>query len=457
MNHQHFYNEIKAYFCLRTSKTNKPEIVYLVTHINGRQYKLSCGVKVYPSQWHKGIAEESNLLSRQDNANNKIVNKKIKAVLDSFAEFKQHIQKYDSNTIDIGNLLQSYIYKGGATVGDAKEESCKEEKSAMTLVKEAYEEYYTVNNPNAKASSIKQNRSILKHYIKFIEGLSKEQQKESFTRKGFLLWREYIIAKVNNVNEKFGVVTANNYGQLTANLISNVLYNNPNIRVEKVSWTALKDTREKQEVGHFELLPEELDKVKNIVFEERRTNGKIKREDIKNKQYRDLFILQTLCGLRVSDLKKLIEGNYRIGEEGGQQYYIIETKKMGSLAYVMQTEELEKYLKIVRNSEVRQFKEQYYNSRIKTICKRAHLDRTIERKESAGNNTISKPLYEVVSSHCARYTFIRRKYHEGYTEMEIAKMVGHKDDTMVKGVYNKKNDKDYMHNINMGKARVEGK
>lgn len=130
-----------------------------------------------------------------------------------------------------------------------------------------------------------------------------------------MLWREHILAKVNNVNEKFGVATANNYGQLMANLISNVLYNNPNIKVEKVCWAALKDTREKQEVGHFELLPKELDRVKNLAFMEKKANGKVKREEIKNGQYRDLFILQTLCGLRVSDLKKLIEGDYKVDND----------------------------------------------------------------------------------------------------------------------------------------------
>lgn len=455
MNKQHFYNELKAYFCLRTNKTKKPEMVYLVVRIGGKQYKLSCGVKVYPQQWHKGIAEESNLISKCDNDNNKIVNEKLTEVLDDFSKFKHHLCTHDCNGVDIGMLLKSYIYKSSTTTKEMKVEAWKGE-GAVTLIEMAYNEFYTINKPNVKASSVKQNRSILKHYMKFLEDLSMEQRKEAFTRNGFLLWRKHIIAKVSNVNEKFGVITANNYGQLIANLINNVLYNKHNLNVEKVYWAALKDTREKQEVGHFELFPEELSKIKELVFDARKANGTIKREDAKNEQYRDLFILQTLCGLRVSDLKKLIEEDYRIDEEEGQLYYIIETKKKGSTAYVMQTEELDRYLKIVRNSEVRQFKEQYYNCRIKTICERACLNRVIERKDSTGKDTVCKPLYEVVTSHCARYTFVRQKYQEGYTEMEIAKMVGHKDDTMVREVYNKKVDRDYMHNINLGRARVEG-
>lgn len=450
MNEQHFYSEIKAHLCLRTNKTNKPEMIYLVIRIDGKQYKLSCGVKVYPKQWHKGVAEESNLISKRDNVNNKIVNEKISEVLDSFSKFKQHLCTCDCEGLDMGKLLRSYIYKDSKMVKNING------KNVVTLIREAYEEYYSINNPNVKESSVKQNKSILKHYVKFIEGLGRERQKEAFTRNGFLLWRKHILDKVNNVNEKFGVITANNYGQLIANLINNVLYNKHNLNVEKVYWAALKDTREKQEVGHFELFPEELSKIKELVFDARKANGTIKREDAKNEQYRDLFILQTLCGLRVSDLKKLIEEDYRIDEEEGQLYYIIETKKKGSTAYVMQTEELDRYLKIVRNSEVRQFKEQYYNCRIKTICERACLNRVIERKDSTGKDTVCKPLYEVVTSHCARYTFVRQKYQEGYTEMEIAKMVGHRDDTMVREVYNKKVDRDYMHNINLGRVRVEG-
>ena len=62
--------------------------VFVVVRIDGKQYKLSCGVKVYPNHWHKGIAEESNLLSKRDNANNKIANEKLTVILDDFSKFR---------------------------------------------------------------------------------------------------------------------------------------------------------------------------------------------------------------------------------------------------------------------------------------------------------------------------------------------------------------------------------
>lgn len=159
MNNQHFYNEIKAHFCLRTNKTKKPEMVYLVVHIDGRQYKLSCGVKVYPSQWHKGMVEESNLISKRDNVNNKIANERLMAVLKSFAEFKEYLCNNDCSGMDIGTLLKSHIYKDSLAVKKIRTERWVE-KSVVTLIEEAYDEFYTINNPSVKASSVKQNRSI---------------------------------------------------------------------------------------------------------------------------------------------------------------------------------------------------------------------------------------------------------------------------------------------------------
>ena len=454
MNEQHFYKEIEAHFCLRTNKTKKPEMIYLVARIDGKQYKLSCGVKVYPNHWHRGIAEESNLLSKRDNANNKIANEKLTVILDDFSKFKHYLCSCDTTITDMGVLLKSYIYKRNIVmINEVK----NKEKSVVTLIKEAFEEQYEVNKPNVTEDSMKQARSGLNLYVDFLKGLSKEEQEIAFTRTGFLLWRKYIVNRVNDPNVSYGAKTANTHGGLIKSLINDVLYNKSNLKnVESVTWTPIKDTRKQQEIGHFELLPEELDKVKAIVFDEKKKDGAIMREEVKNGQYRDLFILHTLCGLRVSDLKKLIDGDYKVGEENGQQYYLVETEKNGNTAYVMQTKELDKYLKIVRSSELKTFKNQYYNDRVKTICKRAGLNRIIERKDTQGRNT-NNPLYEVVTSHCARYTFIRTKYHEGYTEMEVGKMVGHKDDTMVKKVYNKKTDEDFMHQISNGKARVEGK
>lgn len=48
-----FFNEVQARFHLRKPKANKPTNIYLVCRINGKQVKLSTGVKVYPEHWNE--------------------------------------------------------------------------------------------------------------------------------------------------------------------------------------------------------------------------------------------------------------------------------------------------------------------------------------------------------------------------------------------------------------------
>lgn len=449
MNEQHFYTEIEAHFCLRTNKTKKPEMIYLIVRIDGKQYKLSCGVKVYPNQWFKGIAEESNLLCKRDNANNKIANKKLSEILERFSKFRHALCSCDGVITDMGKLLKSYIYKNNKIM-------VKKLKNTVALIKEAFETYYSVNKPNTKKISVDRYKGILDYYVKYLEGLNEEQQNKAFTKEGFILWREHLATRMKDPNTKFGAQQANLYGGLIARLINEVLYYKPLLHLEIVNWSKFADTRSKQEIGHFELSSEELNKIKNFVFDKKKRNGDIAQVEVKNNEYRNLFILQTLCGLRVSDLHSLINGDYEIKTEEQQQFYKVETKKNAISAYVIQTPELDKYLKLVRNSSVKDFNDECYNTKLKDICERAGLNRTIERKDTQGR-TLKNPLYEVISSHCARYTFIRLKYLEGYPEMDVAKMVGHKDDTMIKEVYNKKKDDDFMRNINKAKAKVEGK
>lgn len=72
----------------------------------------------------------------------------------------------------------------------------------------------------------------------------------------------------------------------------------------------------------------------------------------------------------------------------------------------------------MRNSSVKDFKEDTYNYNLKGFCKMANLDRTITRKDSLGKS-VSKPLYEVVSTHCARYTFIRSMWKKAIVKWQL--------------------------------------
>ena len=46
-----FINEIKGHFNLRQPNEDKPTSIYFVVVLEGKQYKLSTGVKIYPKFW----------------------------------------------------------------------------------------------------------------------------------------------------------------------------------------------------------------------------------------------------------------------------------------------------------------------------------------------------------------------------------------------------------------------
>lgn len=148
MNKQKFYKEIEAHFNLRTNKTKKPEMVYLVVRIDGRQYKLSSGVKVYPQQWRKGVAEESNLLCSRDNKNNKIANEKLTVLKKRYSEFISYLCNCDNDITDMGDLLKQFIYK------DMDIKNKEKSVDVCKLIQDAFGEYYKINKPNTKESSI---------------------------------------------------------------------------------------------------------------------------------------------------------------------------------------------------------------------------------------------------------------------------------------------------------------
>ena len=110
---QQFVREIRGHFNLRKPKGGKPTDVFFVVCLNGKQYKLSSGMKVYPDQWDSKMQQaiESNQLSRLDNRNNKMVNEKINSIRCSFMDFLKYLCTAETETVDIGELLKLFIYK----------------------------------------------------------------------------------------------------------------------------------------------------------------------------------------------------------------------------------------------------------------------------------------------------------------------------------------------------------
>ena len=76
------------------------------------------------------------------------------------------------------------------------------------------------------------------------------------------------------------------------------------------------------------------------------------------------------------------------------------------------------------------FTEQHFNKSLKEMAEKVGLSRLVRRIawKRGKPSQHSLPLYEVLSSHIARKTFITNSLILGMSESEVKKISGHKDD-----------------------------
>lgn len=417
-----FVKEIKGHFNLRNPKGCKPTDVFFVVCLKRKQYKLSSGMKVYPDQWDSKmqLAIESNQLSRLDNCNNKMLNEKINSIRCSFMDFLKYLCTVETETVDIGELLKLFIYK------DMKKKK-KLDFDAERIITEALEYYYTCISP-AKKSTKDMNVSKLNQFIKYLKEKDLNNDITVFSQGGINDFKDYLQNKMNSESH-FGVGQLNAILELLTRLINNVL------RVQtkyldygfsQVAFVKMPDNRTQEDICRFPIFDSE---IQAVIDCDTLTE--------KEKEYRTVFLLQCECGLRVSDLQSLMKG------EGEQDDGIIrvltkkgETKNL--YAHVHVTTKLTQYLfqevpcfKLVH---VNKFIEYEYNNNIRSICKKAKLERIIDWKDSRGEKHKSM-LHEVVVSHCCRHTFITNEVKKGTPYEVLCQMTGHVDDKMIKNVY----------------------
>lgn len=426
-------------FNLRVRNSNKPTTLYCKVCVEGKQHRFPTGLKVYPKQWDNDLqlAVISNVQSKIDNYNNKIVNDKI-------AEFKESFMNYliylSTNNVQFNsNTLKTYMIK---------------KESPSKIIEDAYEYLY-------KGKSVyKSYKSRLNKYQSYLEDKSIDSL-DAFTQSGFNAYKKYL--------EEIGTTkdAINKDCATIAKLINEVLaVEDPFLNYKiagNIKFIKEKDVRPAK--GRFPLDAEELSKIEQLTindddkftFEDiapiskdgkvnnkyRSTrNGKILRE------YRDIFVVHCHCGQRVSDLKQFLMGQYDTIEKDGNVFYRIATKK--SQRKIESFIERDKYIVDFQRKYKDGFSvdiskignaNDYYNLAIKKICKLCNLNRIIVYWNAKGEECRDK-LYEKITNHDARHTFITMKIKEGYSPDKLCYLTGHIDDTMIKQIYTQLTGKD---------------
>lgn len=167
------------------------------------------------------------------------------------------------------------------------------------------------------------------------------------------------------------------------------------------------------------------------------------------KAQRDIFIFQCYVGCRVSDLLTFTSDNI---QNGALKYIAQKTQKQQKVITVPLAQKaldlIEKYKDPERKTLFPYISSQNYNDMIKTAAKIAGLDRQIITIDNTGQKQF-KPLYDVISSHCARRTFIGILYKKTKDVNVIASMSGHAENSRAFARYRAIDDDDKKELINL--------
>ena len=199
----------------------------------------------------------------------------------------------------------------------------------------------------------------------------------------------------------------------------------------------------------------------NLTQTERLRGIALTREEIKKieglnlsgnmERYRDYFLLQCYTGVRREDITLLLdENNFREVKEN--PYVIFNNQKTGTEVIIPLSGlfgDITPLWKKWKGGKLEDKQFPTYNLNIKEIAKRAGLNREIKKTEERKGvkSVITKPLFELISSHSGRHTFITNCQRDlNLSPAQIRKITGHSTTEIIEKTYTNTTTED---NINL--------
>lgn len=419
-----FFMDAKLHFNLRSRKKSKPTIIYAVISIKNKQYKINCGVKVYSKHWvnRYQICLQSPLITQLDNNNNRIANDRLDAVRLAFKEFKLYFCQ-NPNILNNGlirDTIKSYIANNMKI-----NKHLKTIDTGTYILKCAFEKYY---NEGQKESTKRVNYVRLERFTEFVKDKNIDNTIQCIlSQKTLDCYRNYL------VNLKKEAKYINQLCSLIVRLTNDIFCKKSDYKkysITRLEYDLIKNKLKHDDTKKVPLTEQEIEYLVNLELDE------------KESEYRDLFVLQCAVGQRISDMPKLFSREIQVVENG----FVIVTKKEDISATILQfnfvKDMLEKYRNGFKYINIEEWDNNVLstnsNKMLKTIFKKAGLNRSIEWREQKGFDVVNKKdeLCNIISTHYARHTFITNMYKGGMPVDTLCYLTGHKDDKMIREVYN---------------------
>lgn len=400
---------IRVNFNLRKGK--KMSTIYAVFFWNGRQWKTNTCAKVKPEQWdsHLQLAIESNQLTRLDNRNNRITNKRLNEIRQRVEEKKEYICRIEACDIHIINEYKHAINPEIKTRNIMKINRLV----AVTIFSQVAEKH-------VKGSTLSMYKSIINTYKQFVIECGKSDELTAIDGDMLDDFCNWLID-----NEK-SIATIKQYDISLKALIK---WTNQDkglgVKIDVTGHVPPKDKRNKTEQKSKQIALTETELLQMYNLQHLSPN---------EEKARDIFILQCLVGQRISDMPKLFDGQYTIDETNNTITF--NNQKTGTpvtiYLFSMAHEILDKY---GRNGL--KFNTKKINNILKKVGEKAGLTDIVTYTKQEGDkvNNIGVRKYELLHTHTARHTFITLMLRNNVDKEVIRIVTGHNDLKMINEVY----------------------
>ena len=429
-------NNISLNFNLREPNKRGATPIYVVLRIDNKQYKIPTGCAISPWLWDS--KKQIPILLNND--------KNIIRIFNIISGLRLLFWKKCLYVCNVHNLLsdiKAYVHnmnEQNLRPGDGRK------PRATTLLKRAFTIYY--DERKAKDSTQRVQQTRLTSYYEYCRQVGNDKM-SMLRQAGINEYRDYLVSQTNGcnrlINDKCALIV-----RLVNLMATHSKFNR--YHIQQVKYMPLPVVTPKGE--HKKRRPLTRCELQAIADCE----GLTAREQ----EYRDLFMAQCSCGCRASDLWKLFstteQEHYAYN---GKEAIVINTKKEDIKAVIMLTSELKaiqtKYAHGFKYAKIKghDFVNCTFNANIRSICRKAGLLST-EQYIDAHGHVCKKQLCEIISSHFARYTFIKDCIERGLNPDEIKDFTGHADATMINEVYAIITGRDKAKNVFKALERVNG-
>ena len=189
-------------------------------------------------------------------------------------------------------------------------------------------------------------------------------------------------------------------------------------------------------------LNEEQKQSKHLILSENEIESLYEKKltDQKQQTAKNLFLFQCCIGCRVSDLQKIVCGEYELKDIDGVTYINYHSKKTNTDThtplYTQTAKDLFQWVQTLKKFPFKYTPE--YDKQLKKAFQSLNYTELVPVTDDRnGIQTTYLHQYEIISSHDARHTFITNMYYNGVPSERLKLMTGHSNTKMIDEVYKK--------------------